>query len=161
MGSFLPEGLELVPRAARSVNVKICRAHAKGPTFRVLVNVVALEDYGKISKGVQSASGVRPGSEAEKALHMDWAERYARRVIAGWEGCTVLNFEAINRAKTEIGGASRAKMIEDNVEIPFSIEGAAFLIINSFNDEFFAKIDAAARKGIGDLEDEDEGKGKP
>ena len=76
----------------------------------------------------------------------------SRKIVVGWEGLTVDNFEECDASgrKVELGENADA-----SVEIPFSHEAAAYLFVNSWGAKMVDPILEAVRTAAEKDEDEE------
>lgn len=159
---FLPEGLGLAEKTEEPIPVKIIQARETGPWFTVHVRRLSPLELKVVTTAFASkVGGARPGQTQtkEQIVKADrvWSEKFAKRVLAGWDDLTIPNFQALDRGKTELTGDVE-KAIASGVTIPFSIEAAVHLMTNAWPKDFSDLIFEAVQNGADAAAEEDEGK---
>lgn len=150
---FLPDGLELEDKGSETVPIGICQAEDDGPEFKIQVKVLPIKEYRKIYKRLQSDDGgFRSNNSAQDKADRD----YIDKVIAGWSGLTVANWNRIVRDGKTLGGAKVAEMAAKKAEIKFSAEAAFYLHRNTWPQDFGNKVFKAVQEGA-EAAEEDEG----
>lgn len=153
---FLPDGLEREDDARPALRVSLVKAELDGPWFRLHVNRISMEDFRAISQSLgQTPRGMRPGSSAARKLQQQWEEKYLKKVLADWDGCTLANWEAVCRDGKRFAGPKADEMRRTKACIPFSLEAAVYLSQNSWGEHFAEPILEALKTSAEDLEEED------
>ena len=152
-GLMILDGIELVEGDADpELEVSICQADPDGPEFRCLVSIPPNEEYSAIyqkaqrekeTRGIAGVGGFRAKEAEDEVKQIDAvAEReYTDKILKGWHGLTIKNWEALNASRLRLNGtpeaiaAARAK----NVEIPFSPK-LAFILHKSANPIKFRNV---------------------
>lgn len=136
--NFLPEGFTLIEPEDRTTEVEIT-TDSRGNTFSITVKRLSPSEFQKVarqlSKGVPP--GVRPGSAAAEAAEVKVLSNLAKRVLLDWSGCTIENFETLDASGRKVSVDSA---VEADVEIPYSVEAASYLLRNSWGAELMEKI---------------------
>lgn len=157
--SFFPEGLDREDDERPPAEVPLVKAESDGPWFTLLVNRISMEEFRSISSALQSQPrGMRPGSSAAKKAAQQWTERYLKRVLAGWRGCTLANWESICRDGKTFAGPRVQQMRKDKTEIDFSHEAAVYLHENTWPEHFSEPLLEALKAGVDEQTAEDDEK---
>lgn len=144
--SFLPDGLELEEASDVVESVPIVQADEAGPVFTVQVKILPLKEYRAIFNKLNTANvgGTRQSQQLQDKVDRD----YLTRVIAGWSGLTLDNWEAIVRDGKKFTGPKADKMRKDNEELSFTTERAFYLYRNTwpqvFGNPIFDKLQEGA-----------------
>lgn len=150
---FLPDGLTLVESDDRTTDVEITTDKA-GKTFTIEVRRLNPSEFQRVARQLGNGvpPGVRPGSAAAERAEAKVMENLAKRVIVGWSGLSIENFETCDASgrKVDVGEGA------EDVEIPYSVEAAAYLLRNSWGSDLVDPI-LAAVKSKAEEQEADEG----
>lgn len=150
---FLPTGMSLSEPEDTTKQVEIC-TDVNGVTFTVEVKKLSPSQFQAVARqlGQGVPKGVKPGSPAAERAETTIMRNLSRKIVVGWEGLTVDNFEECDASgrKVELGESADA-----SVEIPFSHEAAAYLFVNSWGAKIVDPILEAVRTAAEKDEDEE------
>ena len=151
MATFLEEGFELEELEDDKVDVPIVQAEDDGPTFTAKVRLLPIKEYRKVfAKLNQQGGGFRQNKAAQDKVDKDYLER----VVKGWEGLTVDNWNAICRDGNVLKAPEGVKP-EDAV-VKFSQEALFYLYRNTWPQDFGNKVFDVVQEGAAALEAEEE-----
>lgn len=151
MATFLDEGFELEQLEDDVVDVPIIQAEESGPTFTVKVRILPIKEYRKVfAKLNQTGGGFRQSKAAQDKVDKDYLEK----VVKGWSGLSVDNWNAICRDGNVLK-APEGVSSEDAV-VKFSLDAAFYLYRNTWPQDFGNKIFDVVQEGAQALEDKEE-----
>ena len=137
--SFLPEGLELEELSEDIVDVYVCQADDAGPAFKLKVRILPIKEYRSVFaklQGQDTTGGFRKGQANQDKVDRD----YIKRVVKGWEGLTVKNWNDLVRDGKKLSGSKLTQFERTNAQIEFSEEAAFYLYRNTWPQDFGNKI---------------------
>jgi hypothetical protein len=146
---FLPDGFSLEDSNDRTTDVELTTDDA-GNTFTVEVKRLSPSEFQRVARqlGKGVAPGIRPGSAAAERAETQVMVNLAKRVIVGWSGLTPANFEALDATGRKV----RVDEGAEDMQIPYSVDAAAYLLRNSWGADFVDPILQAVKSKA----DEDE-----
>lgn len=156
--SFLPEGLVLEEDADNTVDTLIIQVDESEPAFNIKVRTLPIKEYRQVFAKLNRQEG---GSFRQTNALQDKVDRdYLKRVIAGWSGLTVDNWNAIVRdgkkLKVDPVLAAKAKADGKPVTIDYSDDVAFYLYRNTWPQDFGNKIFDVVQAGAAEQEEEEE-----
>ena len=149
---FLGEGLELVESDDRIEEVVIHQEDDAGPAFKVSVRILPIKEYRSVFAKLNNQNttgGARQSQAAQDKVDRD----YLTRVVKGWSGLTLDNWEAIVRDGKKITGAKADEMRKKNYEIPHSDDLSFYLYRNTWPQDYGNKVFDVVQAGA--TEDEE------
>lgn len=151
---FLPEGLELEEDESNIVDCKIHQEEEDGPIFTVKVRILPVREYRKIFSKLQGkdGGGFRSTNAAQDKVDRDYLEK----VIKGWRGLTIANWNALVRDGKKIGGENASSFAKKKEEIPFSQEACFYLYRNTWPQDFGNKVFDLLQDGAAEEEEYEE-----
>ena len=151
---FLPEGLELEEDDSNLVDCKIHQEEDDGPIFTVKVRILPVREYRKIFAKLQGrdTGGFRSNNAAQDKVDRDYLEK----VVKGWSGLTVANWNSLVRDGKKIGGEKAAAFEKKKEEIPFSQEACFYLYRNTWPQDFGNKVFDLLQDGAAEEEEYEE-----
>lgn len=150
---FLGEGLELVESEDRIEEVVIHQEDDAGPAFKVLVRILPIKEYRSVFAKLNNTStgGARQSQAAQDKVDRD----YLTRVVKGWSGLTIANWEAIVRDGKKITGVKADQMRKSNYEIPHSDDLSFYLYRNTWPADYGNKVFDTVQAGANEQEQEE------
>jgi|DEB0MinimDraft_6_1074348.scaffolds.fasta_scaffold03513_3 hypothetical protein len=153
--SILPEGLSF-REVKEPLKLRLVKSESAGPWFTVFINRLGVEDFRRLTSRMKRPAGVREGSKAEREYEAKFTEALVEKAIAGWEGCTPSNLQALLPPKFKIEDSEDRP---EGFEIPFSHELAVWIHNHAFGDQWSERVMSALREGSEeDLDEEEETK---
>lgn len=145
--------MALVDSNDRSTDVEIT-TDKNGTTFSIEVRRLNPSEFQRVARqlGKGVPPGVRPGSAAAERAESKVMENLAKRVMIGWSGLTIENFESCDASGRKVKVGKDA----ESAEIPYSVEAAAYLLRNSWGSDLIDPI-LAAVKSKADEDEAEEG----
>ncbi len=156
--SFLPEGLTLEESTDNVVETLIVQTDESQPAFKVNVRILPIKEYRQVFAKLQrqDTGGFRQNNAVQDKVDRD----YLKRVISGWSGLTVDNWNAIVRdgktLKVDPATAAKAKTDGKSVTIEYSDDVAFYLYRNTWPQDFGNKIFDVVQAGAAEQEEEEE-----
>lgn len=156
--SFLPEGLTLEESTDNVVETLIVQTDESQPAFKVNVRILPIKEYRQVFAKLQrqDTGGFRQNNAVQDKVDRD----YLKRVISGWSGLTVDNWNAIVRdgktLKVDPATAAKAKADGKSVVIEYSDDVAFYLYRNTWPQDFGNKIFDVVQAGAAEQEEEEE-----
>ena len=149
--NFLPDGLSLEDASDRTTDVEIT-TDSEGTTFSLEVKRLSPAEFQRVARqlGKGVAPGIRPGSAAAERAETQVMTNLAKRVLVSWSGLTPENFETLDASGRKVNVGEGA----EGIEIPFSIEAAAYLLRNSWGADLIDPILAAVKSKADEEEEE-------
>ena len=145
---FLPEGVtfEEIPTEDQLIPTNICQADDAGPAFSVNVRILPIKEYRAVFNKIKdNTGGFRQSNSANDKVDRD----YLKRVIKGWSGLTLDNWNLIVRDGKKLSGPK-------NAEIQYSEDAAFYLYRNTWPQDFGNKIFEVVQAGAEEQEVEEE-----
>lgn len=150
---FLPEGLELERSDEELVPVNICQADDDGPSFVVQVRMLPIKEYRKVFRRLQQdQGGFRQNNSQQDKVDRD----YLDKVVVGWDGLTIANWNALVRDGKKITGDNVDEFEKKKAEIPHSSDAAFYVYRNSWPQDFGNKVFEVVQQGAEEEYEEEE-----
>tara|TARA_Y100000385_G_scaffold161498_1_gene167484 strand:- start:499 stop:975 length:477 start_codon:yes stop_codon:yes gene_type:complete len=152
--SFLPDGLELEENDDNLVDVYVCQADEAGPKFNLKVRILPIKEYRSVFAKLNQTEG---GGFRKNQNNQDKVDRdYLRRVVKGWEGLTVSNWNEIVRDGRKLGGDKLSTFEKNQTEIEFSEDACFYIYRNTWPQDFGNKIFDILQAGAAEEEEYEE-----
>lgn len=152
--SFLPDGLELEDIDDNLVDVYVCQADESGPKFSLKVRVLPIKEYRAVFAKLNQSEG---GGFRKNQSNQDKVDRdYLKRVVKGWSGLTVSNWNEIVRDGRKLGGEKMEEYAKQHTEIDFSDDACFYLYRNTWPQDFGNKIFDVLQAGAAEEEEYEE-----
>lgn len=146
--NFLPEGFEFEDIEMEPIPVPIITADDDGPTFTVLVNALPIKEYRSIFSRITRQDTT--GGARQTQANQDRTDRdYLVKVVAGWTGLTIANWNALVRDKRVLKGPK-------NGEISHTDELSFYIYRNTWPQDYGNKIFEVVQAGAAAAEETEE-----
>lgn len=150
---FIGEGLELVDSDDKLEDVVICQADDAGPAFKVKVRILPIKEYRTVFNKLNNVSG---GGARQTQAAQDKVDRdYLQRVVKGWSGLTLDNWEMIVRDGRKIAGPKAEELRKKGHEIDHTDEVSFYLYRNTWPQDYGNKIFEVVQAGAAEQEEEE------